>query len=522
MESRNVIFLSYSRADAELRDLFVKHLRAASPESRGLELFVDKEIEAGDDWRQRIDEALDRAVLGVFLVSVDLVNSKFVKEYELPKLLSAKERGEADVGVLFAGPTEVDASAVTVERADGTKVQKRLGDYQSLAQGVNPDRTRSEISDLGVRNRLLKEAAKRAVELAARKLAANQRAKRGVAVSDVPRTAPSPAGGRARAARVGWGFGVLLVLAVLLGLQGSGVFDGWFATQASGEPPAAGGGASGEAGEDPNASGSSEGAEPVQPIDPGGREKPTVDPLLDMVPIEGGEMPGGDRAGERVEPFLISRYEITRGDWRALDLKVPEPDYWSEEDDDSLPANYLNWFDAVQFCNALSAREGLVPRYYEDEGLTTPWSRRIDGEEKHGETSIFMKDEVDGYRLPSELEWEFACRAGTATEFHWGPEEANAEEYAWFDKELDHGVRPVGKKRPNPWELHDMTGNVWEWCEDWYDQDRDGRALRGGSFDFPAPVLASSDRSRLWPSIRFQFIGFRVVRGSLPQHGEGR
>ncbi len=244
--------------------------------------------------------------------------------------------------------------------------------------------------------------------------------------------------------------------------------------------------------------------------------------LLDMVPVTGGEMPGGDRAGERVESFEISRYEVTRGAWRALGLEVPEPDSWREENDDDLPANYLNWFDAVQFCNALSAREGLVPRYYEDAEFTKPWSRRIDSEEKPGETAIFMNDGADGYRLPSELEWEFACRAETATKFHWGEDEAKAEDYAWFDKEWDHGVRPVGMKRPNPWGLQDITGNVWEWCEDWYDQDLGGRALRGGSFLVPAADLASSRRRWYGPSYRDLYFGFRVVRGSLPQHGAGR
>jgi formylglycine-generating enzyme required for sulfatase activity len=131
------------------------------------------------------------------------------------------------------------------------------------------------------------------------------------------------------------------------------------------------------------------------------------------------------------------------------------------------------------------------------------------------------------YRLPSESEWEYACRAGTTTRYSFGDDESELGEYAWYYENSGSETHPVGQKNPNPWGLYDMHGNVWEWCSDWYndsyyatspDTDPAGpsseekfRVLRGGSWLSDADFSRSSTRGNNLPSISTADIGFRVV-----------
>jgi formylglycine-generating enzyme required for sulfatase activity len=208
-----------------------------------------------------------------------------------------------------------------------------------------------------------------------------------------------------------------------------------------------------------------------------------------------------------VSAFAISRYPITRKLYREICRTVPEA--WKRDsDDDRLPANRVSWFEAVVFCNALSEHVGLQPCY------------RVDGERVEWERS------ADGYRLPTEAEWEYACRAGMASKWFFGDDPAALDRYAWFEANAHNKVQPVGEKAPNPWGLHDMSGNVWEWCWDWYDAYRaeavtdppgpeNGRyrVLRGGSaWDFGPRDLRSARRLRNEPENRVVYLGFRCVR----------
>jgi len=251
---------------------------------------------------------------------------------------------------------------------------------------------------------------------------------------------------------------------------------------------------------------------------------PVHDPLIEMVQLPGGSFRmGSDKARDpqayddecpsrevRISPFAMARTPITRGLYRSL--VKDSPSEWARgKDDATLPANYVSWDDALRFCNALSERSGLKPCYGRTAaGWDCDWA-------------------ADGYRLPTEAEWEYACRGGTETPWFWGGDEKEAKRYAWFGENWSTGsVHPVAQKLANPWGLHDMAGNCWEWCWDWYaapygpsatDDPRgpavgQSRVLRGGSFGGEPRLLRSAVRGWDAPEFLDQFIGFRCVRGS--------
>lgn len=128
------------------------------------------------------------------------------------------------------------------------------------------------------------------------------------------------------------------------------------------------------------------------------------------------------------------------------------------------------------------------------------------------------------YRLPTEAEWEYACRAGNGLGDCFGPCESQLGDYAWYQANAGDRSHPVGLKKPNAWGVYDMHGNVWEWCEDWYGnyqlpslQDPRGpllgayRVLRGGSYRFPAQQCLANTRNGAVPTHKDKDIGFRVV-----------
>ncbi|MGW0467899.1 formylglycine-generating enzyme family protein [Streptomyces sp. NPDC003027] len=166
---------------------------------------------------------------------------------------------------------------------------------------------------------------------------------------------------------------------------------------------------------------------------------------------------------------------------------------------DRLPVENVSWWDAVRFCNALSEREGLTPAYRLGGGPGA------DGESVEWDTS------ADGYRLPTEAEWEHACRAGTD-----GPRYGPLDEIAWYRDNAGERVREVGGKRPNSWGFHDMLGNVWDWCWDLYDPEVYGtyRVLRGGGWFDEHWSCRASARRRSHPTFQVDDVGFRLARSS--------
>ncbi|HNE39545.1 formylglycine-generating enzyme family protein [Accumulibacter sp.] len=211
-----------------------------------------------------------------------------------------------------------------------------------------------------------------------------------------------------------------------------------------------------------------------------------------------------------LDAFACMPHPVTRGLYRKLMPQIKRN--WIEKDADDWPANRISWYDAVQFCNRLSDEDGLA-RCYEIEGTNVTWQHA-----------------ADGYRLPTEAEWEYACRAGSETRYSFGDDAAELVRHAWYSANADGHPHAVGGLAPNAWGLHDMHGNVWEWCWDWFgDYPAEAeinpvgpvggtwRVLRGGSFAFWAVVLRSAFRFRNWPVVGDEFIGFRCVRGPRRQ-----
>ncbi|MEU0720610.1 formylglycine-generating enzyme family protein [Streptomyces lavendulocolor] len=166
---------------------------------------------------------------------------------------------------------------------------------------------------------------------------------------------------------------------------------------------------------------------------------------------------------------------------------------------DRLPVESVSWWDAVRFCNSLSLREGLTPAYRLPCG---------DGGDGDG-VGVGWDASANGYRLPTEAEWEHACRAGTT-----GARYGELDEIAWYRGNSGERLREVGGRRPNSWGLYDTLGGVWEWCWDLYDPEVYGtyRVLRGGGWFDERWSCRASVRRRSHPTLRIDDVGFRVAR----------
>ena len=186
--------------------------------------------------------------------------------------------------------------------------------------------------------------------------------------------------------------------------------------------------------------------------------------------------------------FFMGATSVTQAQWRAV--MGTNPSHFKGDD---LPVEQVSWDDAVAFCKKLSAKEGK------------------------------------SYHLPTEAQWEYACRAGTTTPFNTGVDDSALTQTDWYGENSKGKTHPVGLKKPNAWGLYDMHGNVLQWCNDWYAEyppgdatdptgppTGTGRVLRGGAWlliysDSSQPTR-SAHRDLVAPETRMNIIGFRVVR----------
>ena len=204
--------------------------------------------------------------------------------------------------------------------------------------------------------------------------------------------------------------------------------------------------------------------------------------------------------------YYLGVYEITQAQYEKVMGKNPslfQGAIVGNENAD-LPVDNVSWDDVVEFCKKLSD---------------------LPEEKKAGRM----------YRLPTEAEWEYACRAGSKTASSFDDEEGLLPEYGWFSRNSSRRTHTVGLLEPNAWGLHDMHGNVWEWCSDWYEEYPKGavsdptgpkegsdRVIRGGSWDYEAAHCRSANRNGRDPSFRFDYYGFRVALSpsGIPQSPE--
>ena len=222
---------------------------------------------------------------------------------------------------------------------------------------------------------------------------------------------------------------------------------------------------------------------------------------MDFIGIEAGSFMMGSNKGEpreqpvhRVEitrPFYLGVTPITQGQWEQVMGDNPS----AFKQGANHPVENVSWRRVQEFVEALNRRE----------------------QRSH-------------YRLPTEAEWEYACRAGTTTEYSFGDDEEQLGEYAWYSDWPGGSTHPVGQKKPNIWGLYDMHGNVWEWVQDWYAEDyykqfqsktaidprgpKQGtyRVIRGGSWNNYATYLRSAYRDDRPPGNAYDYVGFRLLR----------
>jgi len=214
---------------------------------------------------------------------------------------------------------------------------------------------------------------------------------------------------------------------------------------------------------------------------------------VELVAIPPGRVTLSDRRTQRpwsidLKPYRLARFPITQVQYAQVTGQPP-----SSSRGNALPVEGVSWVDAVRFCNALSEREGLDPAY------RVP--AEVDGLE--------WDSSADGYRLPTEAEWEHACRAGTT-----GARYGDLDAIASHRGNSDGRPHEVGGKEPNPWGLYDLFGNVWEWCWDLYDAEVYGtyRVLRGGGWFDERWSCRASVRRRSHPTFQIEDVGFRVAR----------
>ncbi|MBI5723040.1 MAG: SUMF1/EgtB/PvdO family nonheme iron enzyme [Planctomycetes bacterium] len=287
--------------------------------------------------------------------------------------------------------------------------------------------------------------------------------------------------------------------------------------------------------------------------------KPVAKALLDMADLPGGTFVRHDRKTVKVAPFAISKYTVTFDRWKTVRqwAQANGYEFYRNGDMGSMfffdfthspdePVTNITWFDMITWCNALSEMEGKTPCYYEDEACTKiirkafafrpikldgyqyiqvdpPMARYQDG--RYAKPFIVTRWDVDGYRLPTAAEMDFAIRGGTKTTYFWGDNVKDGQDYVW-DAGNSHGrTHPVGLKKPNPYGLFDIQGNVKEWLFSGDGQDDDRPYDRDLDNPIASPFYGYKKPPEVNAPIKNAILaggpGFLYGGANVNQHGVG-
>jgi len=257
--------------------------------------------------------------------------------------------------------------------------------------------------------------------------------------------------------------------------------------------------------------------------------KPETPAPANMVRINGGTFTMGSPTNEpersedegpqhqvTVSSFYMGKYEVTQKEYQ--DVMGTNP---SSFQGDNLPVEKVSWYDAIEYCNKRSQKEGLTPAYTINKNQSDPNNKST----SKVKWTVTWNRNANGYRLPTEAEWEYACRAGTTTAYNTGA--VISDNTGWYSANSGNTTHLVGQKSANTWGLYDMHGNVWEWCWDWYGNysneaqtdpvgavSGSDRVLRGGGLNGSAEYCRSAYRYIYYPYNRSYGLGFRLVRNA--------